>query len=207
MELAARPLLTAAVAVSAAGLLAVAPVTPALPEVSIPDIELTAESIFQPVLDAELALGNALWGTDGWILALNGGGGAAADFTGILGAQWGFANLLYKLVGDLPIEKIGEGPGNVLNGALTRFFDTGNMLLSGSQQGLNGLLGFSSMPDVANPLHITNSLLLDGFSDRNLFHSGNIGGLEGALASAFYTLGNLNGLINANLPFPSCPAR
>ncbi|OSC32863.1 hypothetical protein B8W67_13440 [Mycolicibacillus koreensis] len=172
---------------------------------TLSNIDLTANSIWQPLLDAELDFGASLFGAGGLIPGLNGGGGAYADFTGLLGVEREISGAVYQLVKNLPLEDMGTSGQNVLNGTFSRLFDAVNMFLSGNEQAFMGLLGIGSNPAALSPLALTNTLLADAANPNNLFHSGDIGGLQNVAAAIPYAFGNLKGIINDNLGFNLVP--
>ncbi|HTM84850.1 MAG TPA: hypothetical protein VL179_08100, partial [Mycobacterium sp.] len=114
MELTVRPAVSAGVALAAAGMIAVTPVIPALPDLQVPDIQLTG-------LSEDL---------QGLMIDLN---------TGLIDGLTGFNEGL--LGGQIAVEQLLFGSDSALNGVINRLFNTFNMGLDVGQNALNGLLG------------------------------------------------------------------
>lgn len=102
-------------------------------------------------------------------------------FNNLVTAETGFNNNL--LANELAFETTYLGP-NALNGAVNRFFNVGNLVISTGEQTLNGLLGGAQVP----PLFLTGSSL-------QVFNGGNIGGLEGIFDQSLAAGFDLAGLL------------
>lgn len=174
MELAARPLLTATVAFSAVGLLAVTPVASVVPEVQIPEIHLTA------IADD---IGDGIAGFNGFLVD-----GLLDANQALVAGQIGLEAMISGPFSYLP-DFLAQhfNPDNILNGALNRSYNVFNMGLDAAQQGLLGVLG-------ADGSDLTEALTAGLNNGTNpVFATGDIGGLQGMFGNALKVLDNLIG--------------
>lgn len=187
MEIAVRPAVTAGVALAAAGMIAVTPVSSVVPDVQVPEIQLVG---FAGQLQD-------------WMSGLN-------DFLyhglldvnqGLVGAQVGLEQAIAKPFGDL----LGPADG-ILNGIPNRLFNVFNMGLGGAQSSLLGVLGadFVSGGALAGKATadsgITASLLVGLNNATNpVFDTGAIGGLEGMFGQALQAFANMTGFPDKEL--------
>lgn len=171
MEIAARPTVTAGIALAAAGLITAAPVTTALPEVQLPDIQLTA-SPGDTIAAAMVGLNDFLTGGE---VSVNGG---------LVSAQVGLEQAIF-------------GSDSALNGVLNRGYNVFNMFLDTGERTFNGLLGANGPLNGAgelDPLAVTQSLTV-GLAPLggNVFDTGDIGGLEGVFSQGLAAVGDMTG--------------
>lgn len=180
MEIAVRPVVTAGVALAAAGMIAVTPVASVVPDVQVPEIQLVG---FADQLEDWLGGFNA-----GLLHGILGFNDALTD------AQVGFEKLISGPFEYLPFLNQDFDADNILNGFLNRSFNVFNMGLGAGQQGFLGFLGADFTTE-----KVTKSLL-QGTSDvGQVFNNGNIGGLEGMLGQGLQAFANLTGFPNDSL--------
>lgn len=188
MELLARPSVTAGVALTAASLIAVTPVTPTLAHVELPDIQLASVAdtlgadLATLVAAPDLAPPIPMEPPASWLYDLS---VAETGFNEFLqNSEIGFNTNL--VTAEINLEELIFGTDSALNGTLNRLYNVGNMFVDTIENVTNGTL-FGNNADITASLTVG----LNGMGDLlpNLFNSGALGGLEGIfnnLIAAFF---------------------
>ncbi|MGV0633315.1 hypothetical protein ABQE69_00430 [Mycolicibacillus trivialis] len=172
MEIAVRPAVTTGVALAAAGMIAVTPVASVVPDVQVPEIQLTADDYgFSATLD-------------GWMQGFNTAliGGLSDLNQGLHGGELGLEALVAPLFRDILGYKTDV---SILNGIPNRLFNVFNMALDSGQQGLLGLLGGSDGSSLTDSLIVGGTQVFNPESD--------FGGLENMFGQALKAVDNLTG--------------
>lgn len=196
MQLAARPYVTVGVALAAAGIISVTPVAPPLPDVQVPDIELTSLTDTLSAIGADLGANTLSFSPSDLAAAAASSGGLLYNLSV---AETGFNEFLLStqtsfntglVAHELALEELIFGTDSALNGTINRLFNVGNMFVDTFENTFNGFL-FGANPDITSVLTVGMNAL--GELTPNLFNSGMLGGIEGVfnntLAAFFDFLG------------------
>jgi hypothetical protein len=190
MQLVARPCIAAAALVTGSVIAATPLAPPALPEVHMPAIHLTAttDGLSQEIADAMASFNAQLGGQE---LGLNGN---------LYNGEIGFEKAIGPFFANVADSHSAD---SALNGVLNRLFNVGNLFLGTGENTFNSLLGANNF----TPEAILNTLLTGAGNPANVFDGGNIGGVEGIFDNSAITYGDFIGLLHdqfgLSLPGPT----